>query len=215
MARKQNCWDFNRCGRESGGSRSSEMDICPASTVTSCTGLNNGKNAGRLCWAIAGTFSSGKVRGVFAKELSCLNCDFLKLVCKEEGICNAELLSSYDLYNDKSRMFGRREYMRIDFHLDITLKTARGVSGDIIGVTSDFSREGFSFVSENFNLDPKETIKFRIKHPTKNTFVYALGRVAWKRQIRDRCLAGVKLREMDKDILNYAYNRWIDGIQFH
>ena len=48
-------------------------------------GEHDGRNAGRACWAIAGTFCGGKVQGTFAeKEKSCLACAFYKLVRKEE-----------------------------------------------------------------------------------------------------------------------------------
>ena len=81
-----NCWEFKKCGREPGGSRSHEKGVCPASSDAACTGLNGGKNAGRICWAVAGTFCGGKVQGDYAqKTTSCMTCDFFQLVKKEEG----------------------------------------------------------------------------------------------------------------------------------
>jgi hypothetical protein len=83
---KQNCWEFKSCGREPGGIRANELGVCPASTALSSNGLNQGKNGGRICWAIAGTFCGGRVQGSFAeKQLSCINCDFFKQVVQEEG----------------------------------------------------------------------------------------------------------------------------------
>jgi len=83
---KLNCWEDLKCGREAAGNKISELGVCPAATETSCNGMNNGKNGGRICWAIAGTFCSGKVNGVFAKGLtSCMACDFFKLVRAEEA----------------------------------------------------------------------------------------------------------------------------------
>ena len=58
MAR-QNCWEFFGCGRETGGEKVRELGECPASTDASADGLNNGKNAGRICWAVAGTLCDG------------------------------------------------------------------------------------------------------------------------------------------------------------
>lgn len=86
MGLKQNCWEFKGCGREPGGSKVSELGVCPAVTDTSSNGLNNGKNGGRICWAVTGTFCGGKVQGAFAqKQLSCMNCDFFKKAKAEEG----------------------------------------------------------------------------------------------------------------------------------
>lgn len=87
VERKLNCWEFKKCGREPGGAKVVELGICPATVDFSSEGLNGGKNAGRICWAVAGTFCGGKVQGSFAqKRMSCLNCDFFKHVKDEEGL---------------------------------------------------------------------------------------------------------------------------------
>jgi hypothetical protein len=85
MSQKQNCWEFLKCGRGSGGK--AEHGTCPASTDASANGLNEGKNGGRICWAISGTFCGKKIRGFYAKkQLSCRSCIFFKKVKEEEGI---------------------------------------------------------------------------------------------------------------------------------
>jgi hypothetical protein len=93
MKKQQNCWEFIGCGREKGGKNEAELGTCPAATDTSLSGLNGGKNGGRICWAIAGTFCGGKVQGTFAqKKNSCLSCDFYRLVKKERGLKDFSLL---------------------------------------------------------------------------------------------------------------------------
>lgn len=83
---KLNCWEFKKCGRELNGVKSKEMGVCPATLEASCSGMNGGRNAGRMCWSVAGTFCGGKVQGDFAlKSVSCMSCDFFKLVKQEEG----------------------------------------------------------------------------------------------------------------------------------
>jgi eukaryotic-like serine/threonine-protein kinase len=80
-----NCWEFKACGRETGGPNVAELGICPASTDTRFHGVNDGINAGRMCWCVAGTFCDGQVQGsVAGKKESCLLCDFFKSVEKEE-----------------------------------------------------------------------------------------------------------------------------------
>ncbi len=87
MSRKQNCWEFKKCGREENGEKVHDMGVCPAAADTGCDGLNEGENGGRICWAIAGTFCGGAVQGSFAeKQLSCMTCDFFKRVEEEEGV---------------------------------------------------------------------------------------------------------------------------------
>ena len=74
------------CGREPGGEQVTELGTCPATTDTSFNGLNSGINAGRICWAVAGTFCGGRVQGTFAeKRGSCISCNFFEKVQKEEG----------------------------------------------------------------------------------------------------------------------------------
>ena len=90
---KVNCWEVKKCGREPGGNRVAEFGICPATTEESSDGLNSGKNGGRICWAIAGTFCGGKVQGDFAqKHISCMSCDFFKQVKSEEEANKFQLL---------------------------------------------------------------------------------------------------------------------------
>ena len=80
-----NCWEFMECQREPGGIKAEELGICPASTAIEYNGLNRGINAGRLCWACAGTMCKGKVQGTFAAKFKdCLDCPFHSLVKAEE-----------------------------------------------------------------------------------------------------------------------------------
>ena len=84
--KKQNCWEFKKCGRQPGGARESELGTCPAPLEAAADGLNNGKNGGRACWALAGTLCGNKVQGTFASKLAnCLQCDFYQSVMREEG----------------------------------------------------------------------------------------------------------------------------------
>lgn len=76
-----NCWEFMGCGREPGGEKAAELGVCPAADDQSYDGINGGKCAGRICWAVAGTCCGGRVQGSFAeKRASCLSCDFYRLV---------------------------------------------------------------------------------------------------------------------------------------
>jgi len=81
-----NCWDFKKCGRQPGGDKVANLGICPAVTNKSTNGTNQGTNAGRICWAVTGTFCGGEVQGTSAQKMnSCMNCVFYKQVKQEEG----------------------------------------------------------------------------------------------------------------------------------
>jgi hypothetical protein len=82
---KLNCWEFKKCGREPGGNKISELGICPSAIETRTNGINEGKNGGRACWAIAGTLCGGKTQGTLAQKFgNCFDCEFYNLVIQEE-----------------------------------------------------------------------------------------------------------------------------------
>ena len=95
--KKQNCWEAKQCGREPGGSREKDMGICPAAVEARLDGTHGGKNAGRSCWAIAGTLCEGRVQGTFAQKYkNCENCNFYIQVKRDAGhqfVLSAVLLS--------------------------------------------------------------------------------------------------------------------------
>ncbi|MEW6419659.1 MAG: two-CW domain-containing protein [Nitrospirota bacterium] len=83
---KMDCWEFKKCERELGGEHVHDLGICPASIETKLNGIHGGKNAGRACWVVAGTFCKGQVQGTFAQKYKdCALCDFYKLVKEEES----------------------------------------------------------------------------------------------------------------------------------
>ncbi|MBF0426160.1 MAG: STAS domain-containing protein [Magnetococcales bacterium] len=60
------------------------MGVCPAA-VTKTHHTNDGEYAGRICWAVTGTFCGGKVQGSYAeKQESCNQCAFFARVKEEE-----------------------------------------------------------------------------------------------------------------------------------
>lgn len=82
---KMNCWEFKKCDRHPGGRLVGELGVCPASTDTSLHTIHGGRNAGRACWVIAGTFCGGVVQGSEAqKQHNCWKCEFFQKVRKEE-----------------------------------------------------------------------------------------------------------------------------------
>lgn len=93
MGKKENCWEFFNCGRETGGRKTGALGVCPAAADKNSDGLNGGRNGGRICWAIAGTFCDGEAHGTFArKSLYCGDCDFFKKVKAEEGFLEYKIL---------------------------------------------------------------------------------------------------------------------------
>ena len=83
---KVNCWEYMKCGREKGGSKTADLGICPATQEKSLNGEHGGANAGRACWVLAGTMCRGQLQGSFAQKYEdCLSCNFYRKVKIEEG----------------------------------------------------------------------------------------------------------------------------------
>ena len=98
-ARRVNCWDILKCGREPGGQMVDERGPCPAALDREADGVNSGTNGGRVCWAISGTFCGLQVEGSEAARLvSCFSCDFFTKVVQEEGLANFKLLKPGQTY---------------------------------------------------------------------------------------------------------------------
>jgi hypothetical protein len=83
---KLNCWEVKKCSREPGGAKAHELGICPAATENKVNGIHGGKNGGRCCWVVAGTFCKGIVQGSFAQKYeNCQKCEFYQEVIKESS----------------------------------------------------------------------------------------------------------------------------------
>lgn len=87
MTKKMNCWESKECGREPGGVKVDEFGICPAAEEGRADGIHQGKNGGRCCWVIQGTFCKGAAaQGSYIEKFceDCQKCDFYSKVKKEE-----------------------------------------------------------------------------------------------------------------------------------
>jgi hypothetical protein len=92
MAKKKNCWEILKCGCSPDDVEPSGDNLCPVIIASAMDGVNDGKMAGRICWAIAGTKCYGDVQKSFEeKEFLCLDCRVFKKVLKEEGLSRIKL----------------------------------------------------------------------------------------------------------------------------
>jgi hypothetical protein len=94
----------------------------------------------------------------------------------------------------------KRKFTRIDIPIIMEFKPVKETAEYSLGLTRNFSCEGLSFESLDFKHEPIETLELKLKFPRRGTFISVLGDVMWKKQIRDRYLVGVKLKDMSKEI---------------
>ncbi len=97
--RRMNCWEILGCGREAGGENVDAEGPCPAALAHESDGVNSGTNAGRVCWAVAGTFCGTPPRGTVATKLiSCLSCEVFTRILQDEGLANFKFLRPGQTY---------------------------------------------------------------------------------------------------------------------
>ncbi len=87
--RKLNCWEYKKCGRETGGVNARTSGVCVSATNTSMHSINEGINGGRVCWLVSGTYGKSRAEQadciVIKTTSSCYQCDFHSQVLSEEG----------------------------------------------------------------------------------------------------------------------------------
>lgn len=70
---KLNCWEFSNCGEQGHN--------CPARLLERYDSINNGCNAGRVCWAVVGTLCCNKNQNDLSiKYDGCIKCEFFNYV---------------------------------------------------------------------------------------------------------------------------------------
>ncbi len=131
------------CGRGPEAGKGGRCKQCPAVLKSSFDGINEGINAGRSCWLVAGTFCSRKASGTFAeKRETCRDCEFYKHIHAGEGrtslcIRNIDIFAYTHLGLVKSSNEDRYLIKTMNDNA-LLLAVADGLGGD---VSSDFAAE--------------------------------------------------------------------------
>ncbi|MBU0485933.1 MAG: hypothetical protein KKB30_15625 [Proteobacteria bacterium] len=101
MIDKKNCWEVKGCGRHPGGDNIDQRGICPAALEKRLDGKNNGVNAGRSCWVVAGTLCDQQTHDDFVNKIArCKKCFFYQQVYQEEGDNIVPLMDLFDCIMD-------------------------------------------------------------------------------------------------------------------
>jgi hypothetical protein len=133
---KMNCWEFKKCGRQPGGEQAVAEGVCPAAVAEAFDGFHGGHNAGRACWAVAGTFCGNKPSGTFAKKVKgCTNCDFHEHIIREE----ADKYQSAALFLKKSKKKLREKLFKEPSFIEhVYAKSKRTAYEDDVEIESMF-----------------------------------------------------------------------------
>jgi hypothetical protein len=97
-----NCWEFMHCGREPGGHRAARAGVCPAATFRPADGYLRGRNGGRACAYVTGTFCEDVVQGAYRdKNGRCQSCQFYGLLRRDHGVaCSMPAFTKHLLRHD-------------------------------------------------------------------------------------------------------------------
>ena len=76
---KPQCWEVMKCNNQTN---------CVVAINVKYHNLHDGKNAGRACWLVAGTFSKDKSNknSCINKVSTCMNCNFFAMVQEQEQL---------------------------------------------------------------------------------------------------------------------------------
>lgn len=76
----------------------------------------------------------------------------------------------------------RRQFKRFNISMVIEFKPLLSEQDlPFLGMTRNLSSGGLSFESRDFDFNPGESLKFKFRHPEKNSYVSDTGCIVWKR----------------------------------
>lgn len=99
-------------------------------------------------------------------------------------------------------MESKRKFERFDLPLVVAFRQTNSASEYSMGLIRNFSCGGLSLVSYDTPLTPLEKLELNLRFPHSNKFVPFSGSVIWKKEGRNKCVAGVKLEMTDEEIQN-------------
>jgi len=100
MNKKDNCWDYMKCGKGPDENGKNKFIMCPVVFHEAANGLNGGVNGGRLCWLVASKKKYGEMKHLNQKRTDpCFFCEFHYKVMAEEGFMKVCETSSHFLSN--------------------------------------------------------------------------------------------------------------------
>ena len=93
---------------------------------------------------------------------------------------------------------GTRKFPRFESNIMMEFRPINKTNRYIVGWMRNCSSVGLSFKSENYNVEPKEDLEFKLKHYLDDLFVSVQGKAVWTEKTESGCVTGIELKEMDK-----------------
>ncbi len=115
-----------------------------------------------------------------------------------DTISNPVLLIDFEPFGKIVMLDNRRKFHRFDSETMVEFRPLKKTNENSVGMTRDFSSAGFSFESQNYDLEPEEDLEFKLIHPNCDLSVSVQGKAVWKEKSKFACVTGIELKELDK-----------------
>jgi hypothetical protein len=96
----------------------------------------------------------------------------------------------------------KREFERFDLSVITHFGPTDGATQKSLGLTKNFSREGLSIETRDFNFAPAQNLELELRSPRDNSAVTIKGNVVWRKKVSKSRIAGIKLIFKDENIQN-------------
>jgi hypothetical protein len=93
----------------------------------------------------------------------------------------------------------KRQCERSDILLTVEFKQPGGKTSHSLGITRNFSPEGLSFDSQNYDLGSGGVLECTLKHPGADWSASVLGEIMWKKESWYKCMTGLKFIDLEEE----------------
>jgi cell division septation protein DedD len=99
----------------------------------------------------------------------------------------------------------RRKHKRLGICIIVEFKSSQS-SKSSLGITRDVAGEGFSFESQDLDVEPGESLDFMFKNSESNVYVSVAGVIVWKKRNNEfGYLIGIRFNEIDDETRREVY----------
>jgi hypothetical protein len=96
----------------------------------------------------------------------------------------------------------KRKFERFDFSVVTKIGRTGKSPQHSLGLTKNFSQEGLSIETQDFDFIPNDNLKLELSPPKGGSKIPLMGNVVWKRQIENLNVAGIKFIFQNKKSQN-------------
>ena len=91
----------------------------------------------------------------------------------------------------------KRKFERFNLPMVVSFRPTYGATEYTVGLMENISCSGLSLEVENFSFIKYENLELKLQFPQRREVLSFEGSVVWKKQSDDKCLAGVKLKNIE------------------